>query len=161
MENRDPRSSILDHLSSIRGCNHSHRYTRNPQPDAVNRISRRYKKRPPIRFAPVKVSRMAWDLDSSEEISLRVDDVDAGRASAVDVSLDIYFHAVGIPRFVAFSFVEKPSIAQGAIGFHVEHANMAAGSVIDIQERLIRREAQAIGIFKVVDHRCERLPIRG
>src|SRR6266508_3925370 len=106
MENRDPRSSILDHLSSILGCIHSHRHTRNPQLHAVKRIACRDKERFPIRFAPIKVSRMAWDLETAKEIPLGIDHVNACGAGAVNIAFDIYLHAVGISRFVAFSLVE-------------------------------------------------------
>src|SRR5919198_281408 len=122
----------------------SHRYIRNTQPYTVKRVARRDKERFPIRFAPVKVSRVAWDLDTAKEISFGIDHVDAGGAGAVNVSLDIYFHAVGISRFIAFSLVEQSSVAQGSIGVHIEHANMVAGGVVDVQQTFVWRETQAI-----------------
>src|SRR5436853_288210 len=69
------------------------------------------------------------------------------------LTLALHLHPVGIPRFVAASLIEKPSVAQGPIGFHIKHANVATGRVVDIEERLVRREAQAIGVFKVIGNR--------
>src|SRR5438874_9838632 len=96
---------------------------------------------------------MSWNLYSAKKIPLGIDHVNAGRTCAVDVAYDIHLHPVGIPRFVAASLIEEPSVAQGPIGFHIKHANVATGRVVDIEERLVRREAQAIGVFKVIGNR--------
>src|SRR5215475_9771448 len=110
-----PLSSILHSQSSVL-C--SHRNSRNTQPHSIDRIARRDKKGPPIRIAPVEVSRVAWDFKSAKKIPFGVDHMNTGRPCAVDVPLAIHFHPVGIPRFVTASIIEQPSIAQGSIGFH-------------------------------------------
>src|SRR5207249_11419274 len=102
---------------------------------------------------------MSWDLYSAKKIPLGIDHVNAGRACAVDVAFDIHLHPVGIPRFVTASLIEEPSVAQGPIGFHLEYANVATGGVVDIEERLVWGETQAIGVFKVVGNRRQRFPV--
>src|SRR5262245_32725285 len=108
MEDRRSRFPILNPLSSVLD---SHRDSRNTQPNSINRIARGDKKRPPIRIAPVKVSRVAWDFEAAKKIPFGIDYVNTGRPCAVDVPLGIHLHPVGIPRFVTASIIEQPSVA--------------------------------------------------
>src|SRR5262249_33084955 len=116
IEDRGSRIAIFHPPFSILGFMLTPELSRNTQPHPIDPIARRDKKGPPIRIAPVEVSRVAWDFKAAKKIPFGVDHMNTGRPCAVDVPLAIHFHPVGIPRFVTASIIEQPSIAQGPIG---------------------------------------------
>ena len=126
MVDRRWKIAILDLQSSILTRVDSHLHSRDPQPQAINRSACCNIERPPIGIAPVHVGRVARHLDTTEEISLGIDHVNARRSGAVDVALDVHLQSIRIAWLVASRLIEEPSVAEGSIGFYIEDANVAA-----------------------------------
>ena len=86
--------------------------------------------------------------------------MNAGGAGAIDISLCVDLHAIGMAGLVALQRVEQLAVAERAVCFHVENADMRPRCVVDIDALLVRREGEAIGAGKVGHHRRQRA-IRG
>src|SRR5262245_18805138 len=107
--------------------------------------------RTPVVIAPGQIGGMAGNAQPSDQLAVRVDDVDAAGTGAVDVPLPVALHAVGDAGLAAGQGVEDAAVAHAAVGLDVEGADETEPRVIDVEDGFVRAEAQAVGINRVLD----------
>src|SRR5205823_5619355 len=77
----------------------------------------------------------------------------------VDISLLVQLHPVdeAALREVAVADVlcEHAPVGQGVVRADVEHADVSANGVVDVEQRLVRREAKPVRLLEVVDQELE------
>src|SRR5580693_7723857 len=87
-------------------------------------------------------SRSAVD-DATELLALWVQDPNPAGPAAIDVSFNIDLHAVGL---AAAQIGKDPvgMLGERAVGQQLESTDMTAPRVVDVEDRVIRREGQAV-----------------
>ena len=94
---------------------------------------------------------MLWHLYHAKAFAFWIEEVDASWATAVNIALLIDLHAVGLARAVADGFGEEATVGERAVGLHIEDADVAKLGVVDVEQSLIEREAEAVGAIEVVN----------
>src|SRR5205814_1264231 len=115
--------------------------------------------RPVVVAAPGEIRRALRHVDDLEQAGVGVEDVDAARATAVDVAGGVELHPVGRPGLVAFRLGPEAPVRERASGADVEHADVLARGVVDEEAGLVQREAEAVRAIEVVDEQLARLRI--
>src|SRR5580693_5300717 len=107
-------------------------------------------------------SRSAVD-DAAELLALWVQDPDPAGPAAIDISFDIDLHAVGDAGLAAAQIGKDPVgvLGERAVGQQLESTDMTAPRVVDVEHRLIRREGQAVGQYKIVDQEAHTAEVGG
>ena len=87
---------------------------------------------------------------------------DATRAGAVDIALHVDFHAVRVAWPITGHGTENAVCGQSqqACRFHVKGPNVPTAGVVDVEDALIRRKAQAIGQDAISHQEVNRLSVR-
>ena len=111
----------------------------------------------PVRVTESHIRGMPRHLDAAEQRTIRCDDVNAGRARAVDVALAVHFHPVRNARLGSDELVKQTRILHAAVGLHIPHANEVLPRVVDVEKRFVGRESEAVRIDAVFDDE-RRLP---
>src|SRR5262245_45174124 len=109
----------------------------------------------PVVIAPGQIGGMAGNAQPSDQLSVRVADVDAAGTGAVDVALLIALHAVGDAGLAAGQRVKDAAVTHAAIAIDVEGADETEPRVVDVEDRFVRAEAQAVGIDRVLDRELD------
>ena len=78
----------------------------------------------------------------------------------MDVSVCIGFHPVRFPR-IPFLFTEDTVICDCSVGLHIESAHMHPFGVVNVEDGLVRREADTVGSIEVIDEKGQCVTIRG
>src|SRR5262245_55691116 len=131
------------------------RDARNLQSRAEDEVVGGNVERAPVVIAPGQIGGMAGNAQPSDQLSVRVDDVDAAGTSAIHVALPVALHAVGDAGLAAGQGVKDAAIAHAAIGIDVEGADEPEPRVVDVEDRLVRAEAQTVGIDRVLDRELD------
>src|SRR5262249_3883190 len=131
------------------------RDARNTQPGAQHAMVGGDIERAPILVAPGQVRAMAGDEHAAKELAALVHDMDAARAGAVDVILLVDLHAIGDARLVAGELVNQAAGTDAAVVVDVESADDPEAGVVDVEERLVLREREPVGIDTVRDHELD------
>src|SRR6188472_411554 len=153
-------SSCRGWVSSLKGSPHVvQAVARHVRVDAVHRRARRDEQPVPRGTAPVDVPHVLGNLDHAEVLALRAEDPDALRAGDPDVAALVELHAVdelaALELAGADAIREHLAAAQAAVGLDVEDADVGAVGVVDVEQRLVGREAQAVGLDEVVDRQLQ------
>src|SRR4051812_16833483 len=113
----------------------------------------------PVGVAPVQVADRLGHLDRAEVLALGREDQDAVGAGDVDVALLVELHAVDevTLREVggADALREHAAVREPVVGPDVEDANVRTFCVVDVEERLVHREAEAVRLREVVDEKLQ------
>src|SRR5262245_56041971 len=117
----------------------------NLQSRAEDEVVGRDVERAPVVIAPGQIGGVAGNAQPSDQLSVPVDDVDAAGTGAVDVALPVALHAVGDAGLAAGERVEDAAVTHAAVAIDVEGADEPEPSVIDVEDRFVRAEAQAVG----------------
>src|SRR5271170_6932168 len=99
--------------------------------------------------------------DAAELLALRVHDPDPTGATAIDIALDIDLHAVGDAGLAAAQ-IDKDAVGvlcERAVGQQLEGTDVAAPRIVDVEYRLIGREREAVGQYKIVDQEAHAAEI--
>lgn len=81
-------------------------------------------------------------------------------APAVDVALHVCLHAVEHAGLLRGHLYENLAPAQPAVALHLEDADVRAGGIVNVEQRLVGREGQAVGAVEVVHHQLQRAIFR-
>src|SRR5262245_43694106 len=127
----------------------------NLQPGAEDEVIGRDVERAPVLAAPGQIGGVAWNAQPSDQLAVAVDDVDAAWSGTVDVALLVALHAVGDAGLAAGQRVEDTAVAHAAVAIDVEGADEPEACVVDVKDRLVRAEAQAVGINCVLDRELD------
>src|SRR4051794_7643480 len=132
--------------------------------DPVQRGRRGDEQPVPVRPAPVEVADRLGHLDGAELLALRVEHAHAARARDPDVAALVELHPVhevaGVEVAGADAGGQHAAIGQRAVRGHVEDADVAVLGVVDVQQRLVGREAQAVGLAEVVHQQLRVAALR-
>src|SRR5262249_31117084 len=79
----------------------------------------------------------------------------AARPGAVDVALPVALHAVGHPGLAAGELVEQAAVADAAIRRDVKGADVRHPGIVDVEDFLVRAEAQPVGVDGVLDRELD------
>src|SRR5262245_18724232 len=131
----------------------------NLQPRAEHEVIGRDVERAPVVVAPGQIGGVAGNAQPSDQLAVAVDDMDAAWPGTVDVALLVALHAVGDAGLAAGQRVEDAAVAQAAVAIDVEGADETEPRVVDVEDRFVRAEAQAVGIDRVL-HRELDLALR-
>ena len=91
--------------------------------------------------------------DHAEVLAVRRENPEAARAGDVDVALLVALHAVDhavLQHAVADVLGEHATVGERAVLGHVEHPDVAARGVVDVEDALVRREAEPVRLVEVV-----------
>src|SRR5207249_1295622 len=95
------------------------------------------------------------NLDDSEMLTLRAEDPDALRPREPDAAALVALHPVDEIPFLqargADVLGEHAPVCERAVALDVEDADVRPVGVVDVEEGLVGREAQAVRLAKVVD----------
>src|SRR5256886_1366872 len=122
-------------------------------PDPVKRGRARHIEIAPVVAAPVEIADVLGHLDHAEVLALRADHPDAARPGDVDVASLVALHSVGDPLLDhtrADAVEEHPPVRDRAVRLPVENADVGARRVVDVQQRLVGREAKPVRLLEVV-----------
>src|SRR5215472_627783 len=112
--------------------------------------------RAPIVVAPGDVGGVpARDEQPAEQCTLWIDDVHAAGPGAIDIALLVALHPVGHSRFAAGELMEKAAFADAAIRRNVEGTDVRHPRVIDVENLLVRAEAEPVGINGILDRELD------
>ena len=103
--------------------------------------------------APGEVADDLGHLDHAEVLAGRVDDPDAAGPGHPDVAALVALHTVGravVDLAVADVAEEQPAVRQRAVGADVVHPDPRVRRVVDVEQRLVRREAEPVGHLELV-----------
>src|SRR4051812_9886881 len=122
--------------------------------DAVDRGGRGDEQLVPVRPAPIDVADVLGDLDRADVPAAGIEDADAARPGDPDVAALVELHAVDevadLEAARADPVGQHARVRERAVGGDVEHADVRARRVVDVQQRLVGREAEAVGLIEVV-----------
>src|SRR6266851_7867732 len=128
-------------------------------PYAVDRGRGRDVERAPVVVAPVDVADALRHLDRAEMLAVRREDPDAVGAGDVDVALLVELHPVdeAALRQVAVPDVlgEHAAVGKRVVRADVEHADVRARRVVDVEQRLVGREAKPVRLLEIVDEQLD------
>src|SRR5690242_3275941 len=116
----------------------------------------------PVVVAPREISRvMARRSDARQHLARGIVHEDAPGAGTPDVAFDVALHAVRHAALGSAVLVEQAPLAQmaGCARLHVVDPDQPLAAAIDVEQLLVRREAQAVGIDDVVDHEVHLLAV--
>src|SRR5690606_29861142 len=102
----------------------------------------------PVLSSPVQVRRQLRHRHLTQKLTGGVVDPEAARRGYPDVAFGIALHAVRHPRLQAVLDArgEDTPGAKAAVGAYLEDADVGLLGVVDIEEALVRREAEPIGL---------------
>src|SRR5262249_42545126 len=85
--------------------------------------------------------------------ALRRNNPDAAGSGLPDIPLGIDLHAIGDagPR-IAVEIDQQPAVGERAVGLDVIGANEAFAAAVGIEDFLVGREGEAVGMGTVPDH---------
>src|ERR1044071_3574846 len=128
-----------------------------PRPDlrleCVQGRRARDEHRVPVGAAPGQVADVLRDPDRSEMLAVRADHPDAARAYDPDVALHVALHPVRdslLDDPAADPLEEHASVRERAVGADVVDLDEGARRVVDVEQRLVRREAEAVRLLVLV-----------
>src|SRR6266511_888731 len=127
---------------------------RHLHPDPVHRRRARDVELGPVVAPPVEVPGVLGHLDHAEVLRLGTDHPDPARPRHVDVAALVALHPVRDPLLdhaPADVLEEHPPVCDRAVGLRVEDPDVRPRRVVDVQERLVRREAEPVRLLEVVD----------
>src|SRR5262245_47699841 len=75
--------------------------------------------------------------------------MNAAGAAAIDVALAVHLHPVRRARTQARRLGPDAAVGERSAGLHVEHADVLALRVVDIELPLVTGEAQAVGLAEI------------
>src|SRR4249920_1639696 len=95
--------------------------------------------------------------DAAELLALRIEDPNSARAAAIDIARHIDFHAVGHAGLAAAQVGKYPValFRHGAVGEHIEHPDMAAPAIVDVEHAFVRRECKPVRENEIVDQKAQ------
>src|SRR5262245_30240433 len=105
----------------------------NLQSRAEDEVVGRDVERAPVVIAPGQIGGMAGNAKPSDQLSVRVDDVDAAGTGAIHVALLVALHAVGDAGLAAGQGVKDAAVAYATVGLHVEGADEPEPRVVDVE----------------------------
>src|SRR5262249_47098319 len=107
----------------------------------------------PVRSAPVEIAGVLRYLDDAEMLAVRGKDPDPVRPGHPDVAALVALHSVDVLclRGVTDALREQTAVRDGAVVCDVEHADVRVISVVDVEQRLVGREAESVRLSEVVD----------
>src|SRR2546426_5265885 len=109
----------------------------------------------PVRATPVDVADVLGDSDDAEVLTIRTEHPDALRARYPDVAALVALHAVDEVALLegsrADALREHPAVRDRTVGLDVEHSDMGARRVVDVEQRLVGRKAEPGRLLEVVD----------
>src|SRR6266513_677976 len=122
-------------------------------PDPVERGRARHVEIAPVVAAPVEIADVLRHLDHAEVLGLRADHPDAAGPGDVDVASLVALHPVGdslLDHARADVVEEHPPVRDRAVRLPVENPDVGPRRVVDVQQRLVGREAKPVRLIKVV-----------
>src|SRR6266480_4180328 len=122
-------------------------------PDPVERGRARHVEIAPVVAAPVEIADVLRHLDHAEVLGLRADHPDAAGPGDVDVASLVALHPVGdslLDHARADVVEEHPPVRDRAVRLPVESPDVGPRRVVDVQQRLVGREAESVRLFEVV-----------
>src|SRR5215831_372840 len=101
--------------------------------------------------------------DTTELLALRIEDVDAARAAAIDVAGDVDLQAVGPAGLAAAQIGEYAVglLGEQAVRQELDRADQAAAEVGHIEQALVRRERDAVGEYEIIKQQRHGAEIGG
>ncbi len=151
----DSAASRRSRCSAV-SSNPKHSHARHVRAHAVDRCLRGDVERAAVGVAPGAVGRALGRDDHAQVRAVGLEHPDAGCAGDVEVAQHVQLHAVGRAGLRVVHIGDDATVGQRAVGLHVEGPHMAMGRVVDIQDRLVGREGQAVGALEVVGQQLER-----
>src|SRR5215475_4942393 len=90
----------------------------------------------------------------TENRALRRKNTDAAGSGLPDIPLGVDLHAIGDagPR-IAVEIDQQPAVGEHAVGLDVIGANEAFAAAVGIEDFLVGREREAVGMGDIPDHR--------
>src|SRR5712691_1190519 len=133
--------------------------SRDLHPYAVDGGRGRDVERAPVVVAPVDVADALRHLDRAEMLTVRREDPDAVGAGDVDVALLVELHPVDEATLgqvaVADVLGEHAAVGKRVVRADVEHADVRARRVVDVEQRLVGREAKPVRLLEIVDEQLD------
>src|SRR5882672_5655179 len=115
------------------------RYAGDVQPRADHGTDHGDIERAPVVVAPGDVGRMVpRRLDAGQHLAGGIVDVDAARAGAIDVALNVTLHTVGNATLGADVLIKQPPLAEYAVGPDVVDADEALATAVHVQQLFVR-----------------------
>src|SRR5215210_484787 len=137
---------------------------RDLHPHAVDRRRGRDVQRLPVVVAPVHVADGLGDLDRPEVLPLGREDHDASGAGDVDIAVLVELHAVDEVALLeargADVLGEHAPVRKLMVVADVEDADVRPVGVVDVEQRLVRREAEPVRLHEVLDEELQLAAVR-
>src|SRR4051794_13684297 len=116
----------------------------------------------PARAAPVEVAHVLRHLDRPDVVAVRVEDAHAARAGHPDVAALVELHAVDEVADLEVAAADVPGqlavVGERSVGVDVEDPDVRLLGVVDVEQRLVGGEAEAVGLAEVVDEQLGVAP---
>src|SRR3981081_1198584 len=129
-----------------------HRHAGNSHPRAEDEVVAGHVERAPVVIPPGQIRGMAGNTQPSDEFAVRVHDMDAAGAGAVDIALLVALHAVGDAGFGTDERMKDAAVAHAAVGIDVEGADEAEPRIVDIEDRFGPGRAPLARTYSGLDH---------
>ena len=119
----------------------------------LHRRRRGEEQRAQVRPAPHEAAADLRCLDAPDALAGGIDDPDPTWTRRPHVAERVALHAVDVAlgHHTAADLVEEhPAVRQRAVGSDVVHLDLATWRVVHVEQRLVRCEAQAVGLLELV-----------
>src|SRR5262249_20641925 len=100
-----------------------------------------------------EVADVLGNPDRAEVLARRRDHPDSTRPGHPDVPALVAFHPVGDPLFdhtAADALEEHPAVGERTVAFDIPDLDVRTRRVVDVEQRLVRREAEAVRHVELV-----------
>src|SRR6266545_3306156 len=125
----------------------------NLHPHLVDARARRDVKCFAVRIAEFDVGAEFGQMDRAEVLARRRDDPDSARARLPKVALYVDAQAIGDPPGrVAVNVDQHPAVLERAVRIDVIGPDEPVTAAVGIEDLLVRREGDAVGIWNIVDN---------
>ena len=102
---------------------------------------------------------MVGKPDAPEHPRRSIEDVDATRAGGVDIAFAIHLHAVRVAGFASLQLHPFTRLRKGAVGVHVVHIELVDAGIVHVEQFLVWREREPVGITDGAGYQAHRLAI--
>ena len=100
--------------------------------------------------APIEIRRWRRNVNHSEMVRRAIEEVNAAGTAAVEVAFAVDFHSLGCPFPSPITSGENSSTGQRSVAANVENPDVLTFGVVNIEQSLVGRETQAIGLIEIV-----------
>src|SRR6266540_719006 len=132
--------------------------------EAVETGRRAHEHPAPVSAAPVEVADRLGDLDRAQVLAFGRDHPDACGPRHPEVPELVALHPVDEIHFLearGADVLGQHAVARRqAVGLELEHADVCPVSIVDVEQRLVRREAKAVGLDEIAGEQLQLTPAR-